>query len=61
MIYIIHQVFKLCGGPTNEAPHLFAVAVVLLHVREVVCELLSDLLEALTKFSKCLADVLQID
>ena len=61
MVDIIGEILELRCSLAEERPHLLAVAIVLLDIREMVRELLPDPLEALAQLSQALADILEID
>ena len=61
VVDIVVEVFELRCSLAEERPHLLAVPVVLLDIREVVRELLPDPLQALAQLSQALADILEID
>lgn len=48
MINIIDEILELARRFANKGPHLLAVTVQHLHVREVVFELLADTFQSLT-------------
>ncbi len=61
MIDIINEILELAGRFSDKGPHLLAVSIQHLHVREVVFELLADTFQSLAQFSERFADVLQVD
>lgn len=61
MVDIIDKIFQLAGGFADERPHLFAVLVADVHIREVIGELFANLLQPIPELGETLPDFLQVN